>query len=677
MEAKFTKAPLPNADTLSGRVQTTPDYTPWYKEQNRRIARNPFNLSWREFGRVPTPQDGENNARQTGATSNPGNAEESSSSNLRHPRSSGTKDDASQKSVTVVSAPSKDKFTQQHLQIAEQLVKQCTSSSRPSSQMSSTSRSRFADRLISSWSGPLADLQGPASGVSGTSCSHPSSPRFTRPRLFLKAAGGTPRRLSFAAPEISNPGLFNGRCSNSAQGSKQSQSQAAGHSFFTPAAPEAYKKEFESQKPASRSGSPRSVLASSGVHSNVVAGALSDRSTAQPTQDMSHPSSHLSHIRQGRAQSNGTVGLVTSGKEPGGAGNGSAAPSPASLPRPAQSVHSNVHLEPASPKPGHGILLNSSLRPPWKEASSEVSQAATRALSSYAADPTKPSTPTEKPLTPKMSAPSGLALMAKPGAGSTISLRNTKKWPSTSTKVATLKRAGELMESSGTSSSCSGSVTRGQVYASFSLLDQQGSGKLTFSQIELAGIDLGMKPEQISHFFSILDPNKRGYCTIKEWGGATASTYVKSFTRLFFLRAAELRKGNSGNSMNSPRTAEPLEATTLGAALQLVQLKMKVKNRGHTVPFEKYKEVFQFIDENCNGVLSVEELADAFSGMGITVSDEVLEESMAYFDENRSGELDYDEFMGALYPLIGPSYNEARGKCSGKASGPTQVNRPS
>eukprot|EP00798_Chlamydomonas_sp_ICE-L_P009812 gene9812-7701_t len=291
------------------------------------------------------------------------------------------------------------------------------SASRPVSRAMS-----HTERMIASWSGPLSTYGDgaearPASVSSSFCSSQPTKPAATKKRIFLRAAGGAPRQLSFADNGLSNPELFSGRLKvdMSDEGLRPKTSVADyGSPKKSPACPAEYKEAFESPTAAAAASRPVS--------------AFKDTAASRPFN------------------------------------------SPAS-------AHNHKQLVPTASSPASGP-----------------------AAATAAGTGSKPQTPN------KISIPSSMSLLET--STSMSSTNSPGEWNSISTSAAaSLRRARGHLEKSWGATSATGitieSISRGQMYSVFAFVDYSKTGRLTYSVFETMAVGLGMKPDQVKHFFDL------------------------------------------------------------------------------------------------------------------------------------------------------------------------------
>ncbi|MES1921099.1 centrin, EF-hand protein, variant 2 [Bonamia ostreae] len=75
---------------------------------------------------------------------------------------------------------------------------------------------------------------------------------------------------------------------------------------------------------------------------------------------------------------------------------------------------------------------------------------------------------------------------------------------------------------------------------------------------------------------------------------------------------------------------------------------------------KEYKEIFDIIDFNGDGRISVEELEIAFNAVGIDSSNEEIKALFAKIDENGDDFIDFKEFLSILSLVEDPDPNELR-----------------
>ncbi|KAJ9521725.1 hypothetical protein QJQ45_015344 [Haematococcus lacustris] len=206
-------------------------------------------------------------------------------------------------------------------------------------------------------------------------------------------------------------------------------------------------------------------------------------------------------------------------------------------------------------------------------------------------------------------------------------------------------------------------VSRGQVFNEFNAMDFWHTGKLTLAQLEDEGLALGLQPHHIASLYSRLDPKAQGFFTIKDWGRPQLSQQVRELVRL-----AERSKRGPG----TVRTPD-VEVTNPTLAIQLALFKLQLRVNGrHQPSHEQLLQAFTFIDADNSGMLSRDELEDAFHGLNINVTPQVVDQMMRQFDEDGDGRIQYREFLHALFPIV----SSAR-RLASKASQPRLAMAPS
>jgi len=89
--------------------------------------------------------------------------------------------------------------------------------------------------------------------------------------------------------------------------------------------------------------------------------------------------------------------------------------------------------------------------------------------------------------------------------------------------------------------------TRGLMLSVFEELDCFGQNKLTASTLEEAAVQVGLNAQQIKRFYSMLDPQNRGYITMRDWGNDALTNQVMGFTRLY----VQATRGMHGKMMDA------------------------------------------------------------------------------------------------------------------------------
>jgi Ca2+-binding EF-hand superfamily protein len=184
--------------------------------------------------------------------------------------------------------------------------------------------------------------------------------------------------------------------------------------------------------------------------------------------------------------------------------------------------------------------------------------------------------------------------------------------------------------------------TRGMLYSVFQDLDVRDEGRITYSTLEEAAMQCGMRQDQAKKLYSIVDPQRRGYVTMHDWGRREIWPTMSEFTRVY----VQMTRGGSGKYKRAT------EISTLYAALQMALMKLKLKNNSRSVSHERLVQAFSFIDNDGSGSLDPQEFQDAFNGLGIYVGDKVIEDAMKAFDKDHSGSVDYNEFISVLFPNL-------------------------
>ncbi|KAF5840794.1 hypothetical protein DUNSADRAFT_15503 [Dunaliella salina] len=174
--------------------------------------------------------------------------------------------------------------------------------------------------------------------------------------------------------------------------------------------------------------------------------------------------------------------------------------------------------------------------------------------------------------------------------------------------------------------------TRGMMLSVFEELDRFGENKLTASTLEDAAVRVGLNAEQIRRFYSMLDPQNRGYITMRDWGNATLNN--------------QATRGLHGKMMDAR------EVQSVALAMQIALSRLQMKSMGRSVAHARLFNIFEFMDTDRNGGLSLQEIRDAFSAIGINVTDQVLQDIMKKFDKDQNGTIDYREFIKGLYPIM-------------------------
>eukprot|EP00798_Chlamydomonas_sp_ICE-L_P009813 gene9813-7702_t len=125
-----------------------------------------------------------------------------------------------------------------------------------------------------------------------------------------------------------------------------------------------------------------------------------------------------------------------------------------------------------------------------------------------------------------------------------------------------------------------------------------------------------------------------------------------------YVLSLQTKAGGLDSEAKKAKDFFGLKAANLSTAMQLAMMKLQLRNKGYNITAEQLGQAFKFIDADSSGMLSKEELADAFHGLGIAV----IDEAMLYFDKDGDHVVQYTEFTAVLYPLVSPSfYNENRG----------------
>lgn len=184
--------------------------------------------------------------------------------------------------------------------------------------------------------------------------------------------------------------------------------------------------------------------------------------------------------------------------------------------------------------------------------------------------------------------------------------------------------------------------TRGLMLSVFEELDCFGQNKLTASTLEEAAVQVGLNAQQIKRFYSMLDPQNRGYITMRDWGNDALTNQVMGFTRLY----VQATRGMHGKMMDAR------EVKTVALAMQIALSRLQMKAAGRSVAHAKLFNIFEFMDSDRNGGLSLQEIQDAFGALGIDVTNQVLQEIMQKFDRDHNGTIDYREFIKGLFPIM-------------------------
>ncbi|GFR52072.1 hypothetical protein Agub_g14595 [Astrephomene gubernaculifera] len=194
--------------------------------------------------------------------------------------------------------------------------------------------------------------------------------------------------------------------------------------------------------------------------------------------------------------------------------------------------------------------------------------------------------------------------------------------------------------------SCSFKVSPGMVYSVFQELDEYDTGRLTYSAFEQAACRVGLRPAQAKRFYKLLDPNDRGFATVREWGSPQLQRQMEAFTRLYVQNT----RGKDG------RPKDATEIKSMHMAIQMALLKLQLRRCGRPVSLDRLVQAFAYMDKDSSGALSAEEVEDALNSLGVFVTKEVMETIMRTFDKNNSGGVDYYEFVKALYPTLDQAY---------------------
>ncbi|GLC43789.1 hypothetical protein PLESTB_000908200 [Pleodorina starrii] len=198
-------------------------------------------------------------------------------------------------------------------------------------------------------------------------------------------------------------------------------------------------------------------------------------------------------------------------------------------------------------------------------------------------------------------------------------------------------------------------ATRGHALMVFNELDSDKNGKVTRSEFEAAALSLGFSLEQAQRFWDRLDRRHRGFLEALDWGTKDAFQQIQLFSTRYMQKymgvpdvsstPEQVRKFN--------RAQELMQVKSLAAAVNMARTNAVAKGmRMAGYSGNPIFDTFRFMDVDGSGVLSKEEVRDAFFALGVYLAEPVAEQIMQMFDKNGNGTVQYHEFENTMFPPV-------------------------
>ncbi|GFR46903.1 hypothetical protein Agub_g8550 [Astrephomene gubernaculifera] len=198
-------------------------------------------------------------------------------------------------------------------------------------------------------------------------------------------------------------------------------------------------------------------------------------------------------------------------------------------------------------------------------------------------------------------------------------------------------------------------ASRGQALMVFNELDSDKNGKVTRSELEAAALSLGFSLEQAQRLWDRLDRTRRGYLEATDWGIRDAFQQIQLFSTRYLQKYMGVPDVSSSSEQirKYNRAQEVMQVKSLPAAVNMARANAVARGaRCAGSTGNPIHDTFLFMDVDRSGVLSKEEIRDAFFAMGVYLSDQVIEQIMEIFDKDRSGAVQYHEFERTMFPPV-------------------------
>ncbi|EFJ50673.1 hypothetical protein VOLCADRAFT_120569 [Volvox carteri f. nagariensis] len=196
-------------------------------------------------------------------------------------------------------------------------------------------------------------------------------------------------------------------------------------------------------------------------------------------------------------------------------------------------------------------------------------------------------------------------------------------------------------------------ATRGHALMVFNELDSDKNGKVTRSEFEAAALSLGFSLEQAQRFWERLDRRHRGFLEALDWGTKDAFQQIQLFSTRYMQKYMGVPDVSSSPEQvrKYNRNQELMQVKSLAAAVNMVRANAVARGvRLSGSSGNAIFDTFRFMDVDGSGVLSKEEIRDAFFALGVFLAEPVAEQIMQLFDKNGNGTVQYHEFEAAMFP---------------------------
>ncbi|GAA29493.1 calmodulin [Clonorchis sinensis] len=198
----------------------------------------------------------------------------------------------------------------------------------------------------------------------------------------------------------------------------------------------------------------------------------------------------------------------------------------------------------------------------------------------------------------------------------------------------------------------------------FTMLDTDGDKKITFDELKNGLHMFGFTEDNVKQFLDKLDVNKDGTVTYDEYkkvfeieenqdkdseSDKRTQILLQLFKKLDANHDGKINQEEWDKGMKSMQICEKFSAKLrnyLDVSCDGVITKQEfMVGLGMVEDPIDWRKVFEALDKDKSGDISVEELKAVFDDLGIPILSSGIVEWITQYDTNKDGKLDYSEFL--------------------------------